>query len=374
MDLKVAIDARHADPRVSGIDRYTLNLLRGIGAVGPGFRVAVLVSAPSALPADVGASQALELVPWPRAAGRLADQWRLREAARRLGVRVLHTPDAFAPLAAPCRTVITLHDLIGLVCRPLLRASAKGRWPRTWKVWLQAQCRAADAIVTVSRHSAADLARLLWVPRGKVHVIPNAPGLGPARGRAGQGTPGAGGRFVLCVGRADPYKNLVGLVRAFRIVRDRLGAEVRLVIVGRPDPRYPEAGDEVRRLGLADAVDFAGHVSDERLATLYGAAGVYAAPSLYEGFGLSPLEAMGFGTPVVSSDRASLPEVLADAALYADPESPEAMAAAIVRVLSDGSLAARLGSAGRRRAAEFSLRRTAAAHLDLYERLARRVP
>jgi len=373
------IDARTLAAEPSGIGVYTLNLLRGIVAAGPDAPVSVWVRPEVArrLPAALQASDALRLI---ERAGSPAHPRNLflggRAAARAAagatgdgGPGVLHVPDILAPLCGAFRPVVTLHDVIPLVCRGELARSKKQRLIALWRALAVRQTRRAAAVVTVSAYSAHDITRVLGVPREKIVVIHNAV-TSSAPEAAAEGA--NGGRYVLNVGRRDPYKNVPGLVRAFARMRaaDPKLADVRLVVVGPRDPRYPEAETEARRLGLGDAVEFVGYVEHNALAALYRDATVVAVPSRYEGFGLPLAEAMAAGTPVVCSDRSSLPEVAGGAALLVDPDDEPAMAAALGRVLNDGGLAADLGRRGRERAAAFSLRAFGERHLALYARMA----
>jgi glycosyltransferase involved in cell wall biosynthesis len=368
LDLRIGIDARYLGRPVSGIERYTLNLLAGIAEARPGYRIVVL--APPGAAGSLPASESLEIVPLPGCPRSPADQFSLPWSIRRLGLRLLHCPDSFAPLASPCRTLVTLHDLISVTCRDMLVGSAKSRWFRTWRAWLWLQCRAACGVVTVSQHSAGDIRRLLSVPEAKIHVIHN--GVRPPQARPLGESPApwpATGRLLVYVGRLDPYKNLVGLVRALAIIRRQAGEEVHLVVAGEADERYPQARQEAESLGVREATHFVGHLSDAQMPALYQSAAALVFPSFYEGFGLPPVEAMAYGVPVVSSDRTAMPEILGQAALYADPADPASIAAAVLRILGEPALADRLRLAGPIQAAQYSLLRSAIAHLELYERV-----
>ena len=376
MDLRIGIDARYLQNRISGIERYTLNLLRGVAAAAPGFRVAVIVNNTSTVPEDLKKSTALELIEVPWLARRPADQLALPVVIGRLGLKLLHHPDSFAPLMTPGRVVITVHDMIGITCRHLLPASIKSRWVRTWKAWLKLQCHRAGAIVTVSNYSANDIARILRIPRWKIHVISNAvtPIAGQGKTNASDFLPkqGISGSILLYVGRADPYKNLVGLLRAFSLLRSKYPDRLHLIIAGQRDPRYLQAEKETHRLGLTESVHFMGYLSEDELLCCYKKASAFVFPSLYEGFGLPPLEAMSLGVPVVSSNRTAMPEVLGEAALYVDPESPGEIAEGISKILDDQKLASKLSTAGKKRAKKFSLLEVGVRHLELYEALLKR--
>ncbi|MEX0886511.1 MAG: glycosyltransferase family 1 protein [Phycisphaeraceae bacterium] len=356
---RFAVDARYARVPLSGIGRHTLNLLHGLAALAEAEAepVAMLVNDETLLDDRLrGVPGRLVPIDVAGAPTSPMGQVRLARMLRRRGVELLHSPDAFGPVVSPgLRHVVTIADVIPLRCRGQLPHSRKARFAWLWRAWLRAQCRGADAVVTVSDYSAGDIVAELGVARGNVHVIYNsiAPLVceaGDVAREAGEtGVAGAGdGPMVLYVGRCDPYKNVTGLVRAFARLREALPG-VRLVIVGSTDERYPEAGREAERLRLGDAVQFTGFAPDAELERLYASASLFAFPSLYEGFGLPPLEAMRHGVPVVASDRTAIPEVLGDAALYADPTDEQAFAEAMRGVLTNAALAQRLRERGRER-------------------------
>ena len=378
----ILIDGRAIHPHLSGIGRYTLNLLHGLDAVGPDpalgpVRVWVRPDAP--LPDQLRGSDALQLIEHPGRPQDAANQWRGRRKLRRLGVTLFHCPDVFVPWGTPCLRVVTVHDLIPLVCRGLLHRSRKQRYLRLWRAWSRSQARAAAGVVTVSQYSASDIHRHLGVSPRRIHVIHNAvasPEAATPHDEHGDvqtlKSLGIRGPYVLNVGRRDPYKNVDGLVRAFAELRERFEGvprDLQLVLVGRSDPRYPEAEREVQRLGLQSAVVFTGYTPEPTLAALYRRASVLAMPSLYEGFGLPAVEAMRAGTPVVAGGVASLPEVVGDAALLFDAHRPEALVEAMHKVLVDQELADILRERGAKRANRFSVEVVGEKHLALYRSL-----
>ena len=194
--------------------------------------------------------------------------------------------------------------------------------------------------------------------------------------------------YVLAVGTLEPRKNYVRLLQAFASLRKRLQAagsrasggpsihggagdgELKLAIVGREGWLFEPIFLEVARLGLERSVRFFSNATDSDLLALYRHAGAFVFPSLYEGFGIPPLEAMACGIPVAASTGGALPEVLGDAALYFDPLDTQAMSGAIERVLTDGACRLDLRARGFIRASEYTWDRAARAALDLFERVA----
>ena len=174
--------------------------------------------------------------------------------------------------------------------------------------------------------------------------------------------------FVLSVGRLEPRKNLVRLIRAFRQARENLDPGLELILVGKKDFRFEDIEEEIQ--GPPGGVRLLGPVPDEDLPALYNLARVFAFPSLVEGFGMPVLESMACGTPVVSSRRGALPEVGGEAVAWVEPEDEDAIAAAITDLLTDTSRAERLRRTGLEKAQEFSWETAARKTLAVYHECA----
>ena len=172
--------------------------------------------------------------------------------------------------------------------------------------------------------------------------------------------------FVLYAGNIKPHKNVDRLIEAFALLRQRGYTDVRLLLIGDDISRYSSLRRLVHRHQLHQQVRFLGFVSVDTLAALYRLARVFVFPSLYEGFGLPPLEAMANGTPVITSNVSSLPEVVGDAALLIDPLDATSIADAMARVLTDADLRADLVRRGRERAKAFSWERSVARTHEIY--------
>ena len=233
--------------------------------------------------------------------------------------------------------------------------------------------RQARRIITLSRHSARDIARLLRVPLDKIAVVPAAPRDVFHRApdpRAVADVQRRYGRFLLCVGVLAPQKNLERVLRAFAQVRD--GA-TQLVLAGRPAGAYADVilRPLARELDVERRVVFADAPDDETLRTLYHAAVALVYPSLGEGFGLPLVEAMACGCPVLTSNVSSLPEVAGDAALLVDPRDVAAVAGALERLLDAPALRADLVARGRARAALFTWDEAARQTLWCYDEAVR---
>jgi len=364
--MNVVLDARWISETFSGIGFYTSELIRALAATEDADRIILLFHQPHLLErvmADTGAARA----PWISAqlikgsAESPLSQVVLPTLLRRLRTDVYHTPNYLLPLAAfpvhrtgRIRCVATLHDLIPLRFPDFTPRALKTRFHFLYRELLQACAARIDLAIVPSLATQRDVQDCLGLPPHRIRVTPEAAGKAFSPDPSVRREPGE----ILYVGRADPYKNLSGLLTAVARLR-REGRRVRLRIIGEPDPRYPEARARVTELGLKEDVLWDGYATGQNLVSAYRRASVFVFPSFYEGFGLPVLEAMACGTPVVCSHRASLPEVAGDAALLIDPEDSDRLATAIGRVLSEPDLAAALSAKGMHRAAQFTWARTA---------------
>lgn len=278
--------------------------------------------------------------------------------ARRSRADVFHQT-YYAPLYPEFRgkRVITVHDLTYEIMPDLFPGGREAS-----RLMREAVAR-ADGIISVSDSTKRDLVRILGVPEARIRTIHHGNSLRIDPGPRQQ----VPGDYLLYVGQRVPHKNFGTLLRAYAL-NARLAGAHRLVCFG-GNPFTPAELAEIRALGAEGKVmQLSG--PDSLLANLYKHARLLAYPSLYEGFGLPLIEAMGFGCPIVASGVSSLPEVACKAALYFDPRSEEELSAALERVVSDGGLRAELSAAAIARAADFSWDRCARGHMDLYREVA----
>jgi len=274
------------------------------------------------------------------------------------------------PPLTPCKSVVTIHDCIHLRFPQYLPNRLGYAYARTS---MSIATHWSSRVLTVSEASKRDILKYFRVPASKIDVIYNAIderfGEAPTeddiervRERYQLHDP-----FVLYAGNIKPHKNLERLIEAFHMIRRGELEHVKLLIIGDEISKYATLRRAVHRYKLHKHVRFFGFVPNQTLAVLYRLAAVFVFPSLYEGFGLPPLEAMASGTPVITSNVSSLPEVVGDAALLIDPMQPDAIAAAIRRVLSDPALREDLRARGLRRAREFSWERSIGRVRQIYD-------
>jgi glycosyltransferase involved in cell wall biosynthesis len=369
--VRIAIDARKL--RDYGIGTYLRNLVSGLSKLDADHRYVLLCR-----PGDLGFIEALALGPRFECLVEPAGNYSLREQVSvpltlaRARVDLFHAPHYVVSPLTRGPYVVTIHDCIHLrfpqyLPNRLAYAYARGV--------MRTSARRARRVLTVSQASKQDIVHYLKTPPEKVEVVYNA----LDERLAVMPTPEQlqmvreryqlDGRFVLYAGNIKPHKNLERLIEAYSILRHRVG-DVTLLIIGDDVSKYQGLRRLVHRLQLDRQVRFLGFVPDATLAALYRLAALFVFPSLFEGFGLPTLEAMAMGTPVVTSNVSSLPEVVGDAALLIDPMDAGAIADAMAKVLGDPDLRAQLIARGHERVKRFSWQRSVARVQAVYEEVA----
>ena len=354
--LRIAIDARKL--RDFGIGTYVRNLLRHLSRVDHTTEYVVLCRGTDCeLVSELGEN--FRAVPEYSPGYSVREQITVPRDLRREKVDLFHAPHYVLPPLTPCKSVVTIHDCIHLRFPQYLPNRLGYAYARS-SLWVATH--RSNRILTVSEASKRDILEYFNVPPDKIHVIYNG-----IDERFGEPPPDEDvnrvreryqldGPFVLYAGNIKPHKNLGRLIAAFDILRHGSSEfeQVKLIIIGDEISKYAALRHAVHRHKLHKHVRFFGFVPTRTLAILYRLAAVFVFPSLYEGFGLPPLEAMASGTPVITSNVSSLPEVVGDAALLIDPLQPEEIADALRRVLSDSSLREDLSRRGLERARHFS--------------------
>ena len=368
--MRVAIDARKLHD--FGIGTYIRNLLRHLARTDPDTEFVLLCGE-----ADLGV--AAQLGPNFRAVLEPSPNYSLREQVhvpwvlRRERPDVYHAPHYVLPAGVRCPSVVTIHDCIHLMFPQYLPNRIAYAYARA-QMW--AAARRSDCILTVSEASKRDILHLFNVAPEKIVVVYNAidshfsvtpseEAVARVRERYQLDH-----RFVLYVGNIKPHKNLVRLIEAFAELRRGELEDLKLLIIGDQISKLPALRRAVHRHKLHKHVRFLGYLGDDQLAILYRLASVFAFPSLYEGFGLPPLEAMASGTPVLTSNVSSLPEVVGDAAVLVNPYDVDDIVDGLQRVLTNPALAAEMRRKGIERAREFSWERSVAKTWGVYQQIA----
>ncbi len=364
--LRVLIDGWELTSfgRWSGLGSFIRNLSRELAA-RPDLDVSVLVCERDAVPP--GAAATLCRRRWRQGRkGIYEHELRASIDVRRSGADVVYSPNLMG-LWSPGRPYVqTLHDVIPLVRDEPDLDQLKNHWRRWRHVY-----RRADAVVAVSRYSADEGIRLLGLDPARVHVAPN--GVDPSftpEGAPPAGSGSDGDPYILVVSAYSRRKGFDEAFRAIAALADA-GYPHRLVIGGAVLPHHTQEFEAlVAAAPRPDLIDARGFVDD--LPALYRGAAVFWCPSRYEGFGLPVLEAMACGTPVVSYDNSSLPEVAGEAGVLVPDGDVEALVAATRKVLDNPGLAADLRESGLRQAARFTWGATAALYDEVFHQVARR--
>ncbi len=351
--MRIGIDARKLHD--FGIGTYIRNLLRHLARMDDHTEY-IVVCRPDDREALSALGENFRAVPETAGNYSVAEQVKIPLVLRREGVTLFHAPHYVLPPLIRCRSVVTIHDCIHLMFPQYLSRFAFG-YARA-SIGLAA--KRATRVLTVSESSKRDILRFVDTQPEKIDVIYNAYDEAFAIDPAEEDVVRVRERFqlqdefVLYAGNVKPHKNLERLIEAFHIVRKRGLDHLKLVMIGDEISKYTALRRAVHRHQLHKYVRFLGYLPEETLAVMYRLAGVFVFPSLYEGFGLPPLEAMASGTPVVTSNVSSLPEVAGDAAVLVDPYDPRAIADGIYRVLTDEQLRKDLRHKGVARAGQFS--------------------
>ena len=394
--MRIVFDGTAAVRQRAGIGRFARGLLRGLAEIdGQNSYSLVTVGRARIHPRDIVVPDHHRWIRLPLSERLARIGWhRLHllpsPALLVPGASLFFTPDFALPRPGRTPSILTVHDLSFLVHPECaddgLRQYLTAEVPRS--------VRQAAAIVAVSRTTADAVATSLGIDVARIAVVPNGVDamFVPLPVHCSEPSPpsrlGLRDGYVLSVGTIEPRKNYVRLLQAFAALRKRLSnagrdgplatsprdrspdGNVMLAVVGREGWLFEPVFREMARLGLEHSVRFFGNASDSDLLELYQHAGAFVFPSLYEGFGIPPLEAMACGVPVAASTGGALPEVLGDAAHYFDPLDVEAMSAAIERVLTDDACRCDLRRRGFVRAGEYTWERAGRAALRLFEQVA----
>lgn len=372
---RIGLDGLFLHQPITGSGQYTLHLWHALSTAGADLDPVLLQpEGDGRLSSSEPSGLVIPPPRWARNAKARKLWWEQRgvvEAARRARIRLLHTPYFSSPQFSPVPRISTIHDVIPLIF-PIYAESL------VMRIYLRltgSAARHATAILTDSNCSRRDIAHWLRIPQERIHVIPLAaderfqPAHDPESDRRLRSRFSLPGPVIFNVGGLDARKNLAVLVEAFAQALPWLNPDTRLVIAGRAhsgnERLYPPLEPLIRAWGLQDQVILTGAISETEKLGLYRMADLYVFPSLYEGFGLSPLEAMACGTPVIASNRSSLPEVVGNGGLLVEP-TPAKLAAAMISVLTDTDLRDDLARRALDQAAHFSWRKAGEMTCSVY--------
>lgn len=375
--MHVAINAAFWNRPNTGSGQYTRQLVYHLNRLVSDLTITLVYPqvAGEPEPSEVPPSVNVKLVPVrPGNVGKVWFEQRLfPRACRQVGATLAHVPYWGGPLQSPVPLVVTVHDLTTLLV-PEYRRPFRNR---LYNALVSASARGASRIITDSEASKQDIITHLHIPADKIERIYLAAGAQFSRQDSGLMEMAVLRKYdlpdfyVLYLGGYELHKNVTTLLLAWTYVGQALGEDYPLVLAGRKPAQasdsYPDYDEYIKQLGIEEYVRWIGYVAEEDKPVLYRNAETFVFPSRQEGFGLGVLEAMASGTPVVTTNVSSLPEVVGEAGFAVDPDDARGMAGAIISTIIQDNLRAELRQKGEKQAAAFSWEKTATETLLVYD-------
>ena len=371
--VKIAIDIRRMSE--FGVGTYIRNVVRTLGRLDRENKY-LLIGAPEKVQEIGGLPPNFHTVPLSSGDRTIAGYREFRTVLARLKCDLVHIPNLFSvPRAMPCPYVMTVHDMLEHMSRA---REQSGFWHSLHFQMTRLVLGGAARIFAVSQFTKSEIEKIFEIPSDRIEVVYNA-----IDERFLHGHATAADReliaqryqvtypFLLYAGRVSPHKNVVRMIEAFsalktELEKDQLFPDLKLIIIGDDLSGNPDLRRTVVRSGVQHDVRFLGFVPIEVLRIFYDEAKIFVFPSLYEGFGLPPLEAMAHGTPVVTSNVSSLPEVVGKAAVLVNPENVFEIMRALHRVLTDDALRGRMKELGYEQVKKFSWENSVRRILEAY--------
>lgn len=369
--MRIGIDARFFGSIGKGLGRYTQKLVENLEKVDQKNQYYIFLRKENFheyKPSKANFIKVMADIPWYS----LREQIQFPKILKKFGLDLLHSPHFNVPIFYKGKFVVTIHDLI-LLHYPTRRASALSPLIYLLKkiayhTVIKHAVKKSEMIIAVSNHTKKDIQKYFGIAESKILVTHEAVGIANIRPQVASRDIlkkyGIIKPYLLYVGNAYPHKNLERLVLVFRELSKK-HPHLHMVFVGKEDYFYKRL-KKFAKDNWAKQIIFADYIPEEDLPTVYHESLLYVFPSLYEGFGLPPLEAMSRDLPVASSNASCLPEILGDAAIYFDPNAMAEMAETIERAISDGELRQSLIQKGKEQIKKFSWEKMAAETLEAY--------
>ena len=371
--LRVGIDATALPPQPVGAGNYMIQLIRALVGIESDFDYVVFAHPTGQTLIDIPEQKGFHwvIVPDHKPAVRLVwEQTGFPRLIRQEKIDLLHSLHYTRPFRLPCASVVTFHDMTFFLFPELHTVFKRLFFPAA----IRYSAHAANAIIAISESTRQDAIRLLDINPTRIHTIPlgvtdefrsypASPQLSLIRQKYKLPD-----HFILYVGMLEPRKNIPMLLRAYRRVLDR-GPAPALVLAGRMGWGVDAIHQIISQLALTEQIHFTGYVTPQDLPFVYNLADLFVYPSLYEGFGLPPLEALACGTPVITSAISSMPANMGDAAILVPPSDETALSTAIWEVLNNAELHQALAVKGPLQAAKYKWKTTASQTLAIYQQI-----
>jgi len=371
--VRIGIDIRSLIFTRAGISRYTGDIIKSLAGVDRDNEYSLFCNAKSRYSWSKYDNVKEEVIRFPHLGTFTEKLWEeilLPKALISKKIDLFHSTRFVLPKKKPCKFIVTIYDLAFKKFPSLIAKKAFKYFDRE----IKSAVNLADKIIVVSENTRKDLIDLFGAREDKIEVIYGGinENFRPIRReeslkkiRKKHRLPE---KIILFVGSIGPRKNLKRLITAFYELKKNGSVRHKLVLVGEKGSLYEDISGMSKKLGLGHDVIFTGYIPESELPIIYNIADLLVYPSLYEGFGFPPLEAMACGIPIVASNVSSLPEVVGEAALLVDPFNVEAISGAMVRVLEDNDLRAKMIEKGFERLKKFSWEKTARKTLNLYRK------
>jgi len=375
--VKIAIDIRRMSE--FGVGTYIRNVIRTLGRVD--HETAYFLIGPPSKAQEIGPLPPnFQTIPLQAPERTVRGYREFRGALQGLNCDLVHVPNLFSvPRFLPCPYVMTVHDMLEHMSRARQQT---GFWSAWHLQMTKRVLQGAARVFAVSNFTRNEIEKLFQIPPSRIEVVYNAIDERFLHGHATSADRELIAQryqvtypFLLYAGRISPHKNVVRMIEAFsalktELEKDGVYPDLKLIIIGDDLSGNPDLRRTVVRSGVQNDVRFLGFIPIEVLRIFYDEAKVFVFPSLYEGFGLPPLEAMAHGTPVVTSNVSSLPEVVGNAAVLVNPENVFEIMRALHRVLTDQALRGRMKERGYRQSTRFSWEISVRRVLDVYREVA----
>jgi glycosyltransferase involved in cell wall biosynthesis len=365
--MRIMIDARFWGTK-TGISAYTENLVKNLEIIDRKNKYIILLEEKyfdQYIPKMVNFKKIKISAPHYS----VAEQVRLPGLIKKVKPDLVHFTNFNHPIAYRGNCIFTIQDLILSLYPPNVGSIKK----ELYKLIINSAVQKAKEIIVPTESTRRDLINTLKVKENKIKIIPDgftAPVIIKDKKKDYlKNKYGISDKYFFYIGRFAPHKNINGLIDAFYLFKLKYGAKYQLVLAGKKDKDYSSLIKRVKKLKLEKDIIFSGFIDDSDLGIVYQKALILLLPSFYEGFGLPVLEAMSVGTPVLTSNISSLPEIAGDAALFVDPEDKKAMAEGINKILSNNKFTKSLVQKGYEQAKKFSWRKMAKETLKVYNSL-----